>query len=63
MRAIALFTALLLAAGTTACGSGNGTTTRDRPPPKPLAVYAAGKLIETLRPPQRRFHLPATIRV
>jgi uncharacterized protein YvpB len=63
MRAIALFTALLLAAGTTACGSGNGTTTRDRPPPKPLAVYAAGKLIETLRPHQRRFHLPATIRV
>ena len=61
MRVMALFTVLLLAVGTTACGSGSGTTTR--PPPKPLAVYAAGKRIETLRPDQRHFRLPAAITV
>jgi len=59
MRAMGLFTVLLLAAVAAACGSGSATTTRDRPPPRPLAVYAAGKRIETLRPRQRRFRLPA----
>lgn len=58
-----LLTVLLLVAVVAACGSGRATTTRDRPPPRPLAVYAAGKRIETLRPRQRRFRLPSRITV
>jgi uncharacterized protein YvpB len=63
MRVMGLLTVLLLAVVVAGCGSGTATTTRDRPPPKPLAVYAAGKLIETLRPLQRRFRLPKKITV
>ena len=41
------------------CGSGGAATTRARPPrPRPLAVYAAGKRIETLHAGQRRIGLP-----
>jgi uncharacterized protein YvpB len=63
MRAMGLLTVLLLTAVAAACGSGKATTTRARPAPRPLAVYAAGSRIETLRPRQRRFRLPAEIAV
>jgi uncharacterized protein YvpB len=63
MRPVGFLTVLLLAAVVAACGSGRATKTRDRLPPRPLAVYAAGKRIETLRPRQRRFRLPSRITV
>ncbi len=49
---------LVLAAG---CAGGGATSTPTQPPPRPLAVYAAGKRIEILRPGQRRFGLPDTV--
>jgi uncharacterized protein YvpB len=58
MRAMGLFAALSLAAAVAACGSGGATSTQARQPPRRLAVYAAGKLIETLHPGQRRLGLP-----
>jgi uncharacterized protein YvpB len=54
-----LLAVLSFAALVAACGSG-GATTQAQPPP-PLAVYAAGKPIETLHPGQRRFGLPDRI--
>lgn len=63
MRALALLAALSLAAVLTSCGSGAATTTRAETPPPPLAVYAAGRLVETLHPGQRRFRLPAGVTV
>jgi uncharacterized protein YvpB len=62
MRVIGLFTVLSFVAVVTACGSG-AASTPGQPPPRPLAVYAAGKLIETLHPGQRRFRLPRRITV
>ena len=61
MRPLALSAVLSFAVVVTACGSGAATSQRAQPPPRPLAVYAAGKLIETLRPGQRRFRLPHTV--
>ncbi len=58
MRAMVLFTALAFAVVITACGSGGSATTRAQAPPKPLAVYAAGKRIEIVRPGQRRIRVP-----
>jgi uncharacterized protein YvpB len=54
---------LSFAAVVTACGTSGATSTRARPPTRPLAVQAAGKLIETLHPGQRRFSLPHRITV
>jgi uncharacterized protein YvpB len=62
MRAIGLFAVLSFAAVIAACGSSGGPSTQAQPPP-PLAVYAAGKRIETLRPAQRRIRLPRRIEV
>lgn len=46
------------------CGSGGSTTSQHRRQhPGPLAVYAAGKRVEIVRPGRRRFHLPARIEV
>src|SRR6516165_12767358 len=59
MRPMGLLAVLSFAALVAACGSG-GATTQAQPPP-PLAVYAAGKPIETLHPGQRRFGLPDRI--
>jgi len=55
--------ALSLAAVIAACGSGSAASTQAQPPPRPLAVYAAGKLIATVRPGRRRFRLPNRITV
>jgi uncharacterized protein YvpB len=63
MRPLVLFAVLSFAVVVTACGSGAATGPRAKPPPRPLAVYAAGKLIETLHPGQRRFRLPHTVMV
>lgn len=63
MRTILSF-AVLFAAVVAACGSGTATSTEHRPPRvRPLAVYAAGKRIETLRPGQKRIGLPDSIEV
>jgi uncharacterized protein YvpB len=44
------------------CGSGGPQATRRRPqPPRALAVYAAGKRIDVIRPASRRILLPARI--
>lgn len=61
MRPLGLFVVLSFAVVVTACGSGAATSTRAQPPPRPLAVYAAGKLVETLHPGQRRIGLPDRI--
>lgn len=61
MRATGLFAALSFVAVVAACGSGG--TRSHSPPPRPLAVYAAGKRIETLRPGQRRFRLPHRVTI
>lgn len=61
MRAMGLFAVLSLAAVVAACGSSGTTSTQARQPPRLLAVYAAGKLIETLHPGQRRIRLPDRI--
>jgi len=62
MRATSLIVVLSFAAVVAACGSSSAAGTRsDSPAPRPLAVYAGGKLIETLRPGQRRFRLPGRI--
>ena len=62
MRATGLFAVLSFAAVVVACGSSSATGTRSHSPsPRPLAVYAGGDLIETLRAGQRRFRLPDRI--
>lgn len=65
MRATRLLSVLSFVAVLAGCGSGGTATTRARPPrpkpPPPLAVYAAGKQIDLLRPGQRRFRLPDTL--
>ena len=53
-----LFTALSFAVVISACGNGGSANTRAQAPPKPLAVYAAGKRIEIVRPGQRRIRVP-----
>ncbi len=63
MRVIGVFAVLVFATTVAACGTGRTTTTRAQPPPRPLAVLAAGKRIETLGPHQRRFGLPRRITV
>jgi uncharacterized protein YvpB len=61
MRAIGLFAVLSLAAVVASCGSSGTTSTRGRQPPQLLAVYAAGRLIETLHPGERQIRLPDRI--
>ena len=62
MRATSLIAVLSFAAVVAACGNSGAVSTRSNSPaPRPLAVYAGGKLIETLRPGQRRFRLPDRI--
>lgn len=59
MRALRPLVLLSAAATLAACGSGRSATTRGRPPrPTPLAVYVAGKRIETLHLGRRRIDLP-----
>lgn len=63
MRAAARLLALLSAGGIlAACASGGSTTTRAAPPP-PLAVYAAGKRVETIHPGRPRIRLPRRLEV
>jgi len=60
MRATAIFAMLSVAVA--GCASGGATTTRTPPPrQRPLAVYAAGKRIEIVRPVHRRIDLPHRI--
>ena len=64
MRASGILAVLSLAAVLAGCGSAGSTSTRARPPrPRPLAVYAAGKRIEVLRPGRRWTGLPHRIEV
>lgn len=58
-----LLVVLSFAVFVTACAGAKATSTRAQPTPRPLAVYAAGKLIETLRPGQRAFRIPHGITV
>ena len=62
MRAVGILAVVaavvVLAVG---CAGGSATSTVTQPPPPLLAVYAAGKQIEVLRPGQRRFGLPHRI--
>jgi uncharacterized protein YvpB len=62
MRAVAYLAVLSLAVVVSGCASGGSTITRTAPS-RPLAVYAAGKRIETVQPGQRRIHLPRHITV
>lgn len=63
MRAIGLFAALAFAVMVVACAGGKATTTRAQAPARPLAIYADGKLVENLRPGDRRFRLPRRVTV
>lgn len=56
MRAAALFAVLSFAIA--GCASSGATSTGPPPRQRPLAVYAAGKRIEVVRPGQRRIGLP-----
>jgi uncharacterized protein YvpB len=59
MRAKGLPAAFLLAAVAAGCGSSTAARTSTRAhPPRPLAVYAAGKRIEVLRPGHEQLRLP-----
>lgn len=59
MRDVGLLAVLSAAVVLAGCASGGATSTRAQPPrPRPLAVYAAGKRIEIIRPGQRRIGLP-----
>jgi uncharacterized protein YvpB len=60
MRAVWLLAVVSVAFVLAGCGSGGATNTRAQPPrPRPLAVYAAGKRIEILRPGRRRIRIPS----
>lgn len=59
MRSACLIAVLSFVAVAAACGSSG--TQGHSPPQRPLAVYAAGKLIETLHPGQRPRRLPGRI--
>jgi uncharacterized protein YvpB len=59
MRATGLLVMLPFVAVTAACGGGRAATTgTGQSNRRPLAVYAAGKRVEVIRPGQRRFGLP-----
>jgi uncharacterized protein YvpB len=58
MRATGLLVMLPFVAVLAACAGGGAATTDTGPSRPPLAVYAAGKRIEVIRPSQRRFGLP-----
>ncbi|HET7353749.1 MAG TPA: C39 family peptidase [Gaiellaceae bacterium] len=62
MRAGALLVVLSAGALVSGCGGSGPATTRHRPPrPAPLAVYAAGRRIEVVRPGTRRIRLPTRL--
>ena len=63
MRPLGLLVMLSFVAVVTACAGGRTTSTRAQVPPRPLAVYEAGKRIATIRPGERRISLPGRIRV
>jgi uncharacterized protein YvpB len=58
MRAKGLLVVLPFVAVLAACAGGTAATTHTGTSRPPLAVYAAGKRIEVIRPSQRRFDLP-----
>jgi uncharacterized protein YvpB len=63
MRATRLLASLSLAAVVAGCGSGSHSTNGGAPTPRsiPLAVYAAGKRIEVVRPGRPRRSLPQSV--
>jgi uncharacterized protein YvpB len=62
MRAVALFVVLLLVVAVSACRGGKEATPGTaKPHLRPLAIYAAGKQIEVVRPGEERFRLPARV--
>ncbi|HKS78777.1 MAG TPA: hypothetical protein VJQ07_07905, partial [Gaiellaceae bacterium] len=62
MRVGALLVLLSVGAVVAGCaGSGPATREDQRSRPRPLAVYAAAKRIETVRPGSRRIRLPRRI--
>jgi uncharacterized protein YvpB len=64
MPTMQLLAVLSFIAVVSACAGAKPTTTgTHQPRPRPLAVYAAGRRIEVLRPGQRRFGLPDRIAV
>lgn len=64
MRAGELFVLLSIATVVGGCGSSGSTTTRHRVQhPRSLAVYAAGKSLDTIHAGQRRLRVPARIEV
>jgi uncharacterized protein YvpB len=60
MRAVGLVAVVSVAVVLAGCAGGGTTSTRAEPP-RPLAVYAAGKRIEVLQPGRRRIRLPQRI--
>ena len=64
MRAVGLVAVVSVAVVLAGCASGGATGTRvPAPPPRPLAVYAAGIRVATFPPGRRRIHLPDRIEV
>lgn len=61
MRATGLLVVLPFVAVLAACAGGGPATTGTGQSLRPLAVYAAGKQVEVIRPGQRRFRLPYRI--
>jgi uncharacterized protein YvpB len=62
MRAVGLVTVISVVVALAGCGSGGNKGTRSQPP-RPLAVYAAGKRIEILHPGRRQIRLPGSVEV
>ena len=61
VRVGALLVLLSVGAVATACAGSGSTKQHQRSRPGPLAVYAAGKRVETIRPGSRRIRIPLRI--
>lgn len=61
MQALGILAVVSATGALAGCAGGGTPSGHNQPPPQPLAVYAAGKRIEVLRPGQRRTRLPARI--